>query len=303
MAIEKIATEDDTNVPHVLKNWIALYRSSPKVYLPGTDIDFGFSLRCAIPLSVSRIIFRHALYYFGWDQSKDTIYASGCVTGICHSSLLVPGLLAMLLSQKYVPSAKLQGSPQWYQDAMHALLGFCTGYMIYDSFMGFIVEVWQPGRGPVLSSDDWMYLGHHILTSLYMTSTRWVKAGHISAMVLMFFGELSNPFMNLKLILEKALEQDCCKDVTWLPTLFVCNEQVFSICYIICRVFAASFVFPHLTHDLLIRGKKNAPMWLILCWLFLCYGVQFGSIPMIYTSIDTVKNGPSLSSAGAHGEL
>ncbi|KAL7497880.1 hypothetical protein ACHAWT_009123 [Skeletonema menzelii] len=144
----------------------------------------------------------------------------------------------MLLSQKYVPSAKLQDSPQWYQDAMHALLGFCTGYMIYDSFMGYIVEVWQPGKGPVLSADDWMFLAHHILTTLYMTSSRWVKAGHISAMVLMYNGEFSAPVMNLHFVLEKAMEQDCYKDATWLPTLFTYNEQsgCISVCYWACQL-------------------------------------------------------------------
>ncbi|KAL7446718.1 hypothetical protein ACHAXM_010520 [Skeletonema potamos] len=294
---------NDTKIPKILKFWIALYRSSPKIYLPGTDVDLGFSLRCAFLFSALRIIFRHALYYFGWDESNDTIFASACIASICHSSLLLPGLLAMLLSQKYVPSAKLQDSPQWYQDAVHALLGFCTGYMIYDSFMGYVVEVWQPGKGPVLSGDDWMFLGHHILTTLYMTSSRWVKAGHISAMALMYNGEFSAPIMNVHFVLEKALEQDCYKGVTWLPTLFAYNEQVFSVLYIICRVLVSPFVIGHVSYDLLIRGRKNVPLWLSLCWMPMCWGVQFGSIPWIYTCIDTLKNGPIMKGVGAHGEL
>ena len=299
-----MANKEDTAVPSIiLKYWIDLYRSSPKLYLPGTEVDFGFSLVCAIPLTLSRFFFRHAFYYFGWDESSDTISASGCMPSICHSSLLVPGLLATLLSHKYVPSVTLRGTPQWYQDSVHALLSFCTGYMIYDLFMGYFVEKWQPGQGPVLSSEDWMYVGHHVLTSLYMISTRWVKAGHISAMVLMFFGELSNPNMNIKLIVERAMKQDCSKGVTWLPTLYMYNEQVFSSLYIMCRVFAASFVFPHLTYDLLVRGKKNAPMWLIVFWLILCYGVQIGSIPTIFECIDTLKNGPITSNAALQEEL
>ncbi len=292
-----------TKVPKVLQFWIGLYRSSPKLYLPGTDIDFGFSLQCAFFFSALRIIFRHALYYFGWDHSNDTIFTSACLASMCHSSLLLPGLLAMLISQKYVPSAKLQDSPKWYQEAMHALLGFCTGYMIYDSIMGYVVETWQPGQGPVLSADDWMYVGHHILTTLYMTSSRWVRAGHISAMVLMFNGEFSAPIMNMHFVLEKAMEQECCRGVAWLPTLFTYNEQVFSLLYIICRVAVSPFVIGHVSYDLLIKGRKNVPLWLSICWMPMCWGVQFGSIPWIYTCIDTLKNGPFMNGLGAHGEL
>lgn len=298
-----MSKKEDTAAPRILKLWIDLYRSSPKLYIPGTEIDFGFSLVCAIPLTLLRLFFRHVFYYVGWDHSADTLSASGCMPSICHSSLLVPGLLATLLSHKYVPSATLRGTPQWYQDSVHALLSFCTGYMIYDMFMSYFAEKWQPGQGPVLTSEDWMYVGHHVLTSLYMVSTRWAECGHISAMVLMFFGEASNPNMNIKLIVERAMKQDSFKGVSWLPTLYIYNDQVFSTIYILCRVFAASFVFPHLTYDLLVRGKKNAPMWLIVVWLILCYGVQIGSIPLIFECIATLKNGPFMSNAGVAGEL
>lgn len=292
----------EIKAPAILKFWISLYRASPKLYLPGTDVDFGFSLRCAFLFSALRIIFRHILYNMGWDHSSDTIFASACLASICHSSLLLPALLAMLLSQPYVPSAKLADAPRWYQDAVHALLGFCTGYMIYDSFMGYVVEVWVPGVGPVLSNDDWMFLGHHILTTLYMTSARWIGAGHISAMVLMYNGEFSAPIMNVHFILEKALEQDCYKGAAWLPTLFMYNEQAFSLLYIICRVLVSPFVIGHVSYDLLIRGRHRVPLWLSICWMPMCWGVQFGSIPWIYTCIDNLKNGPFMS-GGSHEEL
>ena len=63
--------------------------------------------------------------------------------------------------------------------------------MIYDALVQFIADRWVPGSGPVLSVADWMFLGHHAATSFYMTSARVVKAGHMSAMALMFFGEVS----------------------------------------------------------------------------------------------------------------
>eukprot|EP00581_Thalassiosira_minuscula_P004917 CAMPEP_0183740830 /NCGR_PEP_ID=MMETSP0737-20130205/60597_1 /TAXON_ID=385413 /ORGANISM="Thalassiosira miniscula, Strain CCMP1093" /LENGTH=302 /DNA_ID=CAMNT_0025975983 /DNA_START=87 /DNA_END=995 /DNA_ORIENTATION=+ len=290
-------------IPLILRQWTSLYRATPKIYIPGTDVDIAFSLVCAVVFSALRLSFRYALYSFGWQVgATDTYFASACLASFCHSMLILPGLGAILLSQKYVPSGKLQPSPKWYQDATHSLMGFCTGYMIYDSIMGYVVETWQPGIGPVLSADDWSYLGHHILTSLYMTSARLKRAGHMSALMLMFNGEFSAPIMNMHLFMEKALAQECCKGISWLPTLFTYNEQFFSFLYLVCRVAVSPFVIAHVTYDLLLtkRGRGDVPLWLSISWMPMCWGVQIGSIPWIYTCIDTLKNGPG---GGEHGEL
>ena len=145
--------------------------------------------------------------------------------------------------------------------------------MIYDSVLGYVIEVWVPGTGPVLTFDDWLFLGHHILTTLYMLSARWKKAGHMSALMLMFNGEFSAPVMNLHLILEKAMEQECCKVLAWLPTLFAYNEQLFSIVYLICRVPISPFVIGYVTYDLLFtkRGRRDVPLWLSICWMPMCW--------------------------------
>lgn len=293
-------------IPFILRPWISLYRSTPKLYIPGTDVDIAFSLRCAIVFSILRISIRHTLTWFGWPANEpDTYFSAACLASFCHSSLILPGLAAVLLSQKYVPSGKLETSPQWYQDAVHSLMGFCGGYMIYDSIMGYVVETWQPGIGPVLSGDDWTYVGHHVLTSLYMISARWNKAGHMSAMMLMFNGELSAPIMNFHLILEKALAQECCKGIAWLPTAFAYNELLFSFVYIVCRVVVSPFVIAHVSYDLLLtkRGRRDVPLWLSISWMPMCWGVQFGSIPWIVTCIETLKHGAALNGTGVDGEL
>ena len=261
-------------IPISLRPWVSLYRSTPKVNIPRTQVDVSFSLRWAVGFSILRLFFRQVLYWFGWPAGEtDTYFASACLASFCHSTMILPGLAAVLLSQKYVPSGKIDSSPQWYQDATHSLMGFCTGYMIYDSIMGYVVETWQPGVGPVLSSDDWLYLGHHILTTLYMVSARWTKAGHMSAMMLMFNGEFSAPIMNFHLILEKALEQECCKGIAWLPALFAYNEQTFSFVYLVCRLAISPVVISYITYDLLFtkRGRKDVPLWLSILWMPMCW--------------------------------
>ena len=165
-----------------------------------------------------------------------------------------------------------------------------------------IIKKWVPEVGPVLSADDWMFVGHHILTSLYMMSARWVKAGHMSAMILMLNGEFSAPIMNINFFLEKALKQDCWKDIAWLPTLFTYNEQIFSFIYLVCRVVVSPWVIGYVSYDLLFkrgRAKRDVPLWLAISWMPMCWGVQFGSMPWIMTCIETLKNGPG----SGHDEL
>lgn len=265
---------DCKGIPHILRPWISLYRITPKFNIPGTSVDISFSVHCAIVFSILRLFFRQALYWWGWPAgAADTLFTAACIVSICHSTLLLPGLGAALLSQKFVPSGKLQTSPRWYQDATNSLLGFCTGYMIYDSMLGYIVETWQPGIGPVLSGDDWLFLGHHMLTTLYMVSARWQNAGHMSAMILMFNGEFSAPIMNWHFILEKALQQECCKNIAWLHALFAINEQVFSFVYLFCRVVVSPFVISYVTYDLLFtkNGRSNVPLWLSISWMPMCW--------------------------------
>jgi len=276
-----------------------------KITIPGTDVDIGFSLLCAAIFCILRVTFRHILYSFGWEvDATDTLFASSCMASVCHSTILLLGLVPTLLSQKYVPSEKLQPSPQWYKDATNSLMGFCTGYMVYDAVMT-IVERWIPGIGPVFLDDDKMFIGHHILTILYMTSARWIKAGHISAMSLMTNGEASAPIMNCYLFIEKMLDQECCRHISWLPALFTIAEQIFSITYLICRVMVSPFVIGHITYDLVFtkHGRRDIPLWLSILWLPLCWGVQFGSIPWIMSCMEAVKNGPLLGNGEAGAEL
>ena len=264
---------DKMKFPYILRPWIYAYRLTPKLYIPGTKVDINFSLLITLLLSVTRLTFRQVLYHWGWPVgASDTYFTSACCVSVCTSSLMLPGLASLLLSQKYVPSGRLQPSPLWYQDGTHALIGFCTGYMIYDSILGYVVETWQTGIGPVLSIDDWTYLVHHILTTLYMLSARIAGAGHMSALILIFIGEFSAPIMNLHFILEKACVQY--KDISWLPTVFAYNEQLFSLIYIVCRVVVSPFVIAHISYDLLFtkNGRKDVPVWLSMSWMPMCWG-------------------------------
>lgn len=304
-------TKDEERIPLLLRPWVSLYRATPKLCVPGTDVDILFSLIFALFFSTLRLFFRHLLYRLGWPVGsvEDTYFTSACMTSSIHSSLILPGLGAALWSQPYVPSCKLETSPQWYKDATHALMGFCTGYMIYDTIMGYVVETWVPGVGPVLTSDGWTYVGHHVLTTLYMLSSRVWGAGHISAMMLMFNGEFTSPVMNVHNVLGKALEQECCRGLAWLPTAYAYNEQLFSFLYVVCRVAISPFNIAYISYQLLFtkRGRTDLPLWLSISWMPMCWGVQFGSLPWIMSCVEALGRGPGPALlrevGGAHSEL
>ena len=83
-------------IPPILQPWISLYRSTPKFNIPGTSVDISFSLHCAAIFSILRIAARYALYWLGWTVGCDTNYTAACLVSIFHSSLLLPGLAAVL---------------------------------------------------------------------------------------------------------------------------------------------------------------------------------------------------------------
>ena len=177
----------DEILPHsfTVNFWVRLYRAVPPVNVPGTELTMSFSLLGAAFLYAVRISLRHVLVrFFDWpdEVARESV---GSLAAIVHSLMLLPGLFVALTSQPYQPTAHLSTSPLWWQDLVTALLQFCTGYMIYDSIASFFMIKGFGG----LDGTDFLFLGHHLATTIYMTQCRYLSAGHISAMICMLLGE------------------------------------------------------------------------------------------------------------------
>lgn len=157
-------------IPLLLKPWVHLVRSLP----------FSFTMASALFLTV----FDYSSAYFfqkasGWPP-KECRTIAGSLTTIFHSTVLVTGLgVCLLTAEHYKPSGRITEHPLWWRDAATALIQFCTGYMLYDSCVQFVADRWVPGSGPSLSAPDYIFLGHHAVTSFYMTSARMIRAGHM----------------------------------------------------------------------------------------------------------------------------
>jgi hypothetical protein len=290
--------EKSVQIPRILYPWIYSYRAIPKVVLPSTNLDVSFAIVSAIIFTCIDFIVAELLYKTGWPNgsepdAKQTRAMAGSLTTILHSASLVPSLGACLMTHKFRPSAKMADAPQWWQDAAHALIQFCTGYMIYDAAVQFIADKWVSGVGPVLSVSDWLFLGHHAATSLYMTSARIMEAGHVSAMILMCGGEFTAPFQNayrISRIVTRLVEGNHLMHV-----LHPYITYVWAVLYAFFRIAIGPACAIHLTQDLVFtkEGRMNVPLRLSLVWLTMCWGVLIGSIPWINSALDIIRHGVS----------
>lgn len=170
-------------------------------------------------------------------------------------------------------------APAWWQEVVHYLLGFCTGYMVYDAIFSMLI----PNNFQIID-DDLMFFAHHVMTVFYMTSTRIVGAGHQSAMICMFLGEMSNPFHNFYYFLQESMKLSCCNGPLAQNAMYV-TVFLFASSYAILRTFLGPIMTMfHASYDLLANGRKHIPLWLIFIYITLIWAVCLGSYPWIVES-------------------
>jgi hypothetical protein len=265
-----------------------LFRS---VYKAVPQFKFSFVIVSALFLISVRFISNKVLEsVFGWpvDDVTVTDRAASSVPAIVHSSLLCPGLITVFLLRKYNPTEHIsKGSAEW-QDLVNALLQFCTGYMVNDTFMLVLRAQQSSGSWiPTFPFGDQLFLVHHFMTTTYMTQAQIYKAGHMSAMMCMLLGELSNPFHNAYYISAIGAQLDCCNG-TKSQQFEAVIPVIFSVVYIVLRVLIAPPIMLYTTWNLLTnkQGRQDLPLFIRLFWTFMIWAVIFGSIPEIMTCKD-----------------
>jgi hypothetical protein len=224
---------------------------------------------------------------FGWPEGDTlTKEAAASCGSICHSTLLCIGLIVAFQTQpRFDPAARMDEFPQWWQRFADALLQFCTGYMVYDALINIMFLRWdrqQPWALPVLNEDDKLFLVHHIMTSTYMTSSRVIGAGHISAMICMLLGELTNPLHNLFLMGEVAMKLECCNGPLARKSHAIISVA-FAAMYSLFRAILAPPTFAVVSYCLILttRGRNNIPIVINLLWNLMIWAVVFGSFSWI----------------------
>lgn len=264
-----------------------VFKSVPEFNIPGTSLPVSFVLVSTMFFISIRILGNKFLETaLGWpENSVVTDRAASSIPSVVHSTLLCPGLILVLMARKYTPTEHISKGSEAWQDVVNALLQFCTGYMVNDTI--FLVYRAQQASGtwiPTVEFGDQLFLVHHFMTTLYMTQARSYKAGHMSAMMCMVLGELSNPFHNLYFIFGIASGLECCYG-PMAQSINYYLPAVFASIYVLLRVVAAPPVMLYTTYDLLTNeeGKENLPLAIRFFWVFMIWAVIFGSIPEIMT--------------------
>jgi hypothetical protein len=294
-------TKEQPPIPIVAKTWLFIYYAIPKLHVPTTNLNISFALFSALFLTSVRYLAEYVLIQsFGWptittttttslptffiNGSTATKEAAGSCAAICHSSILCLGLLVAFATQKCDPVSKRMDHPQWWQDYSDALLQFCTGYMIYDAIINILLLRWDPQTQllPLLNDDDKLFLVHHMMTSFYMTSSRLVGAGHMSAMVCMLVGEATNPLHNLYMMGEVAMTQECCNGPT-TQSIHAYVSVAFAATYYVARAIVSPITMTIVSYCLIgtKRGRTNIPLIINIVWNILIWAVIFGSYSWI----------------------
>lgn len=282
-----IGDDDDDNnrrkgIPFVARCWLAVYDRLPSVTVAGR-LNVSMTLLAAAFLTGVRFAAEHVLVtYLGWPRGDvSTKEAAASCGSICHSTLLCVGLVEAFRTQRCDPAARLDAAPVWWRRFADALLQFCTGYMVYDALINILYLRWDPLRPlalPALNDDDRLFLVHHVMTSTYMTSARWIGAGHMSAMTCMLMGELTNPLHNMYMMGEVAMKLDCCNGPSARRFHGVVSVA-FAAMYNLFRAILAPPTFAVVSYCLIgtKKGRSNIPIAVNVLWNLMIWAVVFGS--------------------------
>jgi hypothetical protein len=304
----------EEDVPPVARLWLKAYRATPKVTLPlsTNGLDIGFMLVCTCLFLITRQQSLDFLYdFFDWPRaSLVTNLASGCIVGgIFHTPFLVPISYVLLRAAPgpFSPSASAKDYPRWWRDVTDAMLQFCSAYFIADMVHDFVFK-WHQNLDLITNYDDLMFLCHHIVSLLYMTSSRSLGAGQPSLLMLIFVGEITNPLYNFNLIGQLATQ-------TFPTTLSPLAQQLAVVAEIACAVAYIPFravIGPasgiYMTYHLLTdaAGKTRVPLAWRLFWILIMWIVALASVPYIFSFAATLKGhfmGATTAGMDQHQEL
>lgn len=282
--------KEEAPIPALIRLWVRLYHVVPKIRSPGSTIDWGFSIASMGFFGVVRLMLQSVLFRFGWPVGAlITKNAAASLTGgIFHAPNLVPVSFVLMRSVRtYDPAGRAKDQPKWWQDAADAVIQFCTGYMLCDTIVGFVFDRWVPGQGLVFDGEGWLFLTHHIISLLYLISTRILGAGQQSMLVCFLLGEASNPPFCAYLVCQMAITLDCCSGPYAMKVVAVV-EVINALVYIPFRAVIGPIVAAHMSYLLFTRksAQTNLPLTIRILWTVILWGIGVGSIPYVFKFAD-----------------
>jgi hypothetical protein len=279
----------DDNVPFLARLWIGIYkRARPQVNFTGTEVNIGFGIASFCFFVLVRIFVVKVLVDNGWSHSDITWHISSNLTGgIFHSPLLVPISFVLMLNAPYNPSSHMKDHPLWWQEATTAVLLYCAAYFVQDT----VVDLVSLGvLGAELSKDTLVFLIHHLISIFYLISSLWLQAGQLSLLMIICFGECTNPIFNMYLACQHAKNEGYCNDSPF-HEFIVALEMLTCITYVPVRVILCPLIGLPMSYSLIFSksAKLNLPLPIRLLWVAMIWATLLGSIPFAVSLVDVMK--------------
>ena len=269
---------------------VSAYRAAPYFLLASTA--YFVSTRLLISYCLTSV--------FGWPENhRNTHQAAESLVPLFHVGFLVPAIIDGFMTHKYNPSEHLSKASPKLQDLFSAILLFCEGYMIYDFCFMLYFAIPKDSYWPVLETDIQMFMVHHAMIICYISQARYYQAGHMSAMMNMLLGELSNPLFNIYRFIKFGSEINFFNSGALLLKFKTLIPVLYSLVYVPLRALIGPIVCFAMTLNLLFskEGQQNLPLWVRILWSMMIWAVIFGSAGEIQDCI-TVLQEAFLSKTG-----
>lgn len=113
----------------------------------------------------------------------------------------------------------------------------------------------------------------------------------MSAMTLMFTGEITNPFQNIHTITKFWIQLETPGPL--LQNIHIYVEFLHAVTYALVRLVIGPIQIIHITYSLLFtrQGRENIPLWISVIWLFIIWGLILGSLPWSFEAWSMAMDG------------
>lgn len=184
-----------------------------------------------------------------WALTRDKPARQRAVFSSCMISILHAGTTSIIGSMEIYERwpLKLDGVNT---ERQMWLMQFSTAYMLVDLF--FFLLPFTP--------DDFLFIGHHILTASYMLSSLWLGRGGISCLVLMVLGESTSWLQN-----GFYLSRDLRRDSATAMRLFKLISPAYTWLFVLVRTCMGPPIIGWLAKRLFMKAT-TVPMGLRYFW-------------------------------------
>lgn len=272
--IDKDNKNVDNDVPFILRPWVYFQKALPPMIFFG--LNFSVTIFSMLFFALVKYAGTQLLLVNGWPAGTyETTFNVACLVAMSHSTVILIPLYKCMQLQPFVPTRRLSDSPLYWQLSSDALLQYCTGYMIQDSVFT-LIRAYKVGYDP----SDTVFLAHHFVTVSYMTQCRYLKAGHISTMLCIFAGEVTNPVMMVWYITKNAVDSICCNGPR-VAALFNASEFIYAFMYFVVRALIMPLLVVYQFYDIWFTKQPNIPTSVSIYWSLCMLIVVLGSYDYI----------------------